>query len=386
MNDNRSSHCQCDSSESRAVVDPRPIVSVVVPAYNESAILEKNVDILCRYMQGLENQYRWELLIVNDGSTDDTAAVADACTKTHENVYVLHHPYNFRLGQALRSAFSRCQGDYVVVLDLDLSYSPDHIALMLAKIREARAKIVIASPYMKGGKVSNVPWLRKILSKWANRYLCMTVTRDKFSDKITTVTGMVRTYDRKFISRLNLKAMDVDINAEIIYKAMILRARIVEVPAHLDWGTEKIEKSGQRNVRKSSLRIIRSIIQSLISGFMFRPFMFFVFPGLFFILSSLYPLIWTLLNSIRYYQSMAVNNSTLDFRLSDAIGMAFKESPHAFVVGGFALIVGIQLFNMGLMALQNKRYFEELFHISTNIYKCSSERQQLGESDKIIQL
>ena len=52
-----------------------------------------------------------------------------------------------------------------------LSYSPDHIEKMLAKIRETRAKIVIASPYLKGGKVSNVPWLRKTLSKWANRFL-----------------------------------------------------------------------------------------------------------------------------------------------------------------------------------------------------------------------
>jgi hypothetical protein len=274
----------------------------------------------------------------------------------------------------------------VVVLDLDLSYSPDHIAVMLAKIRETKAKIVIASPYVKGGKVSNVPWIRKILSKWANRYLCMTVTRDKFSDKITTVTGMVRAYDCEFLSRLNLKAMDVDINAEIIYKAMILRARIVEVPAHLDWGTEKVEKSGKSSVRKSSLRIIRSIIQSLISGFMFRPFMFFVFPGLFFILISLYPLIWTLLNSIRHYQALAITNRAFDYRLSDAIGMAFKDSPHAFVVGGFALIVGIQLFNLGLMALQNKRYFEELFHFSTNIYKCSREKQEFGKSEKIIQL
>lgn len=366
--------------------DNKPIVSVVVPAYNEASILEENVGILCRYMQGLEDQYCWELIIVNDGSSDNTGEVAEKCAAQWENVYVLHHPYNFRLGQALRSAFGGCGGDYVVVLDLDLSYSPDHIAIMLRKIRETKAKIVIASPYMKAGKVSNVPWFRKILSKWANRYLCMTVTRDKFSDKITTVTGMVRAYDREFLSRLNLKAMDVDINAEIIYKAMILRARIVEIPAHLDWGTKQAIKSGKSSIRKSSLRIFRSIIQSLISGFIFRPFMFFVLPGLFLILLSLYPLIWTLFNSIRNYQALAFSNLTLDYRLSDAIGMAFKDSPHAFVVGGFALIVGIQLFNLGLMALQNKRYFEELFHLNTTIYNCSREKKKFGKTDKIIQL
>ena len=171
MNNNRFSDCRCDSSGSRGVVDPRPMVSLVVPAYNEASVLEKNIDILCRYMQGLEREYRWELLIVNDGSTDNTGEAAQAVASRWENVFVLHHPYNFRLGQALRFAFSHSQGDYVVVLDIDLSYSPDHIEKMVTKIRQTKAKIVIASPYMEGGKVSNVPWFRKILSIWANRYL-----------------------------------------------------------------------------------------------------------------------------------------------------------------------------------------------------------------------
>ena len=60
----------------------------------------------------------------------------------------------------------------------------------------------------------------------------------------TTVTGMVRAYDRPFLSSLDLKAVGPEINTEILYKAQILRARIVEIPAHLDWSgqTERIEK------------------------------------------------------------------------------------------------------------------------------------------------
>jgi hypothetical protein len=256
---------------------------------------------------------------------------------------------------------------------------------MLTKIRETKAKIVIASPYMKGGKVSNVPWFRKVLSVWANRYLCMTVTRDKFSDKITTVTGMVRAYDREFLSRLNLKAMDVDINAEIIYKAMILRARIVEVPAHLDWGQEKIEKSGKGSMRKSSLRILRSVVQSILSGFIFRPFMFFLLPGIGCILLSFYPLLWAAIHTHAFYLQSTVSSLTFGHRLSEAISMAFNQSPHSFVVGGFALIVGIQLVNLGFMALQNKRYFEELFHISSSIYR-HTRRDREQTTEKVINL
>ena len=352
------------------------MLSLVVPTYNEAKILSKNIDVLCRYMEKLEGRYHWEMIIVNDGSTDDTGAVAENSANSRENIFVLHHPYNFRLGQALRFAFSRCRGDFIVVMDIDLSYSPDHIEKMVAKIIETKAKIVIASPYREGGKVSNVPWFRRALSKWANRYLCLTAKRDRYSDKITTMTGMVRAYDRRFLSRLNLKAMDVDINSEIIYKAMILRARIVEVPAHLDWKSQKSKEAE----RKSSLRLFRSTLQSLLSGFMFRPFMFFVIPGALFVLLSLYPIIYALLRSMYFYQTVE------GVDISDAIGMSFQKSPHAFLVGGFVLIVGIQLFNIGLMALQSKRYFEEIFHFNSNILAAFREPRDSQANEKIVEM
>jgi glycosyltransferase involved in cell wall biosynthesis len=345
----------------------KPLVSVVVPAYNEADIIENSLAKLCQYMESLEDQYRWEMIIVNDGSTDRTGDLAETFAATRDNVHVLHHIYNFRLGQALRYAFSDCRGDYVVVMDVDLSYSPEHIGSMLAKIIESRAKIVIASPYMKGGRLSNVPWLRKILSIWANRFLSFIITKDAFSDRLTTLTGMVRTYDGKFLSRLNLKSMDVDIHSEIIYKAMVLRARIVEIPAHLDW---RYQNNGGKQ-RQSSMRIFKSTTTNLICGFMFRPFMFFIMPGFFLMLLSFYPILWAFVHSYNQLRTVSLSSSpTIDFGLSEAIGAAFHQSPHAFIVGGFALMIAIQLISLGLLALQKKRYFEELFHLgSSNLKK-----------------
>ena len=344
----------------------KPFVSIVVPGFNEEALTETNLGIICDYMGTLVSNFNWELIFVNDGSTDRTGEVADRFAQSRNNVLVLHHSYNFRLGQALRYAFSHCRGEYIVVMDIDLSYSPDHIERLLNKIIQSRAKIVIASPYMKGGKVSNVPWLRKMLSRWANRYLCLTAAKDPFSDKLTTITGMVRAYDRRFLRRLNLKAMGVEINTEIINKAKILRARIVEVPAHLNWMPDPsaMKKAGSR---KSSMQIASAMLQSIVSGFMFRPFLFFILPGVLLFLVSLYPIAWTLINSIKQYHELAATNMSFDFKTSEAIGAAFQQSPHAFVVGGFALIVGIQFISLGLLALQKKRYFDELFSLCSNI-------------------
>ena len=345
----------------------KPFVSIVVPAYNEAAIVDRNLAKLCEHMESLEDEYCWELIVVNDGSTDETGELAENFAKTRDNVHVLHHIVNFKLGQALRFAFNNCRGNYVVTIDLDLSYSPDHIGKLLEKMRETKARIVIASPYMSGGKISNVPWIRKIFSIWANRFLCLTA-----KGRLTTLTGMVRAYDRRFLNALNLKAMDYEINPEIIYKAQLLRARIVEIPAHLDWRFQKAEGK----TRRSSMRILRGIMSCLFTGFIFRPFMFFIIPGFALMLVSLYPIMWAFIHTFTYYQNLPSSMQPFDYRFSDAIAAAFRQAPHAFIVGGISLMVALQLMSLGILALQSKRYFEELFHLTSTIYRHNKEEHE----------
>jgi glycosyltransferase involved in cell wall biosynthesis len=354
-------------------LDDRPLVSLVVPAYNEEAIIEKNLGILCRYMNSLEKQYRWELIVIDDGSTDATGELADGFAKARENVQVLHHMFNSRIGQAFRTAFKCCKGDYVVTLDLDLSYSTDHIQRMLDKIRETRAMIVIASPYMPGGKVSNVPFQRKFLSRWANRFLSFFVRTP--NGRLKTLTGMVRAYDRKFLSRLVLKAMDIDIHCEIVYKAAILRARMVEIPAHLNWHFAKDKDLN----RSSKMRIARAIVMNLLAGFILRPFMFFFMPGWIVSFFAFYAIFWAFYHTIKNYLVLIAPPSNLTFPVSESIAAALSQSPQSFIIGGLGLMVAIQLISLGFLSLQNKRYFEELFHMGTKIY---SEDRHLPECNE----
>src|SRR5690606_33410744 len=132
--------------------------------------------------------------------------------------------------------FQNSKGDYIITLDLDLSYSVNHIERLLEKIIETEADVVIASPYMKGGKVTNVPFGRKLMSRFVN-FLLEVISREK----IHTFTGMVRAYNGNYLKHLALKARDNEINPEIIYKTILLRGSIVEIPAHLDWSAQKLE-------------------------------------------------------------------------------------------------------------------------------------------------
>ena len=94
----------------QASPEPVPVVSLVVAGLNEAAIIEKNLKTLCDYMESLDPALSWELVFVNDGSTDGTGDIVEEFARTRSNVSVLHHQRNRGLGQALRLAFENCRG------------------------------------------------------------------------------------------------------------------------------------------------------------------------------------------------------------------------------------------------------------------------------------
>ena len=349
---------------SETSIAAKPLVSLVVPAYNEASILTQNLSELCHQMELLEHEYRWEMVIVNDGSADESGALAEEFARRRNNIRVLHHRKNFGLGEAFRTAFNYCRGDYIVTVDMDLSYSPDYIAKLLSAITQSGAKIVVASPYMAGGKISNVPWVRRQLSIWANRFLSLAS-----KGRLSTLTGMVRAYDGKFLRSINLKATGMEINPEIVYKATLLGAELQEIPAHLDWHFAK----AKGNQRKSSMRLLRHTLSVLLSGFLFRPVMFFLVPGFGLLLFAFYVNGWMLVHFYNHYQSLG-QYSWFFSRASAAVSAAYKEFPHTFIVGGLASILAIQLISLGILALQSKSYFEEIFHLGTSLYKTMNEK------------
>jgi glycosyltransferase involved in cell wall biosynthesis len=336
-----------------------PLCSLVIPAYNEAAVLEANLERIVEYIDTLEPLYRWEIIVIDDGSSDKTGELADRFARGRPNVRILHHITNFGMGQAFKYALNSSRGDYVLTLDMDLTYAPYHIKALLDKIRETKAKIVIASPYMRGGRISNVPWLRRTLSIWANRFLSFSAR-----GHLSTLTSMVRVYDGRFLRSLSLKSMGMDILPEIIYKSMILRARIEEIPAHLDWGALKAVKGK----RRSSMRMFRHMIAVLLSGFLLRPFIFFVLPGTAILIFALYVIGWMFAHFISHYYAIT-EHSEFFTRASAAISAAYAQSPHTFVVGLLALMLGIQLISLGILSLQSKRYFEEIFYLGTLIHR-----------------
>ena len=346
----------------------RPLVSIVLPAYNEAAILRDHVLALLSYLKTLHNLYRFELIVVNDGSGDETGAIAGQLASEFEGIRVFQHPRNFGLGQALKTGFAQCRGQYVVVLDIDLSYGPEHVGLMLARMTKTGARLVLASPYMRGGRVIDVPWLRVVFSRVANWFLARAS-----GHKISTMTCMVRAIDGRFLRSLHLRSTGMDVMPEMIHKAKLMRASIEEVPAELNW--QRQNRAGGK--RRSSLKLVQQIAGTTVSGFILRPFTFLLVPGLLLLAFAAYVNTWIVIHFLEAHAQLSVASAAPAAArgMSAAVALAYAEYPHTFIVGLLSLMLAMQLIGMAMLSLQNKRYFDELFHLGSTLLRERREEE-----------
>jgi glycosyltransferase involved in cell wall biosynthesis len=333
----------------------KPLVSLLLSAYNEEAILEDNLSHFVAYLTTLEDRFEWEIILINDGSIDSTGVLGEKFSKANPKIKIFHHHTNYGLGKGIQTAIENSKGDYVITYDVDLSMSTDHIEKLLQKIIKSKAKVVIASPMLKGGKFEGMPAYRKILSFCANRFLSFFA-----AEKVSSLTSMARAYDGDFIRSLNLRSIGMEIMPEIIYKTTILHERIEEIPAGVVW-----HSVNGKPARISKMRIFRHTLATLFTGFLLKPFLFFILPGLLFFLFALYPITWLFLHFFHEY-SLTPAGSFLD-RASEGLASAYQLHPHTFLVSFFSLFLSIQLIALGFHSLQNKHYFEELFNFMTKL-------------------
>ena len=135
-----------------------PSISIVIPAYNEQGNLEASVQSAIR---GLENRFSsYEIIVVNDGSTDSTGQIADRLAASNSNIKAIHHPVNKGMGKSLSTGFKAATKEYVGSYPGDNGLEIESWGTMLDLIGTADVvSYCIANPEFR-------PWSRRFIS-WA---------------------------------------------------------------------------------------------------------------------------------------------------------------------------------------------------------------------------
>lgn len=225
-------------------------LSVIIPCFNEAPNVDRLPETAFPYFS--RQPYDTEYILVDDGSTDETARSMKALSGKNAAIKVISHEVNRGLGAAVISGLQAATGDAVVVLDADMTFDPAQVEALAAEYGEG-VDCVVGSPSI--GQFRDVPFIRRLMSNAVNRIYGILLGR-----KVTAASSIFRLYRRHSLLDLNLQRQSFDINAEILF-GLIRAGRVVrEVPVVLGtrrFGVSKINVSREiRNHLQMFVRII----------------------------------------------------------------------------------------------------------------------------------
>ncbi|KAL8001555.1 putative glycosyltransferase 2, nucleotide-diphospho-sugar transferase [Plasmopara halstedii] len=201
--------------------------SVLLPTYNERENLPLIVWLLDKTF--VDNKLEYEIVIVEDNSPDGTLQVARELQHIYgkEKIVVLARKGKLGLGSAYRDGLKKATGDFVFLMDADLSHHPKFIPEFIKKQAEEKCDIVTGTRYISGGGVYGWDLRRKVTSRVAN-YLATVLLNPSVSD----LTGSFRLYKRDVIEDImsTIHGLGYVFQMEILVRARERQYSITEIP------------------------------------------------------------------------------------------------------------------------------------------------------------
>jgi len=200
--------------------------SVLLPTYNEKDNLPIIIYLL--FDMAEKNNLDLEIVIIDDNSPDGTAQIAEKLQTVYPNKITLHkRPGKLGLGSAYRDGIKFAKGNFVILMDADLSHHPKYIPQFIKKQAETDAEIVTGTRYIKDAGVYGWNVMRKLTSRVAN-FLAKTALGSDVSD----LTGSFRLYKRKALEEIinNVISKGYAFQMEIIIRGQIYGYKVEEVP------------------------------------------------------------------------------------------------------------------------------------------------------------
>ena len=225
-------------------------VSVVIPVFNEEQTIG---DIVTRTKKILDQLgVSYEILVVDDGSVDRSADIAQA-----REAHVLREAHQGK-GYALRSGFRQARGELIVTIDADGSHQPEEIPVVLQHLTDDKADFVVGSRFANSeANKTKVPKINR-----AGNRLFNNMTGYLTGVKISDSQSGFRAIRASLIKKMKLSSHGNEVESEMLVKALRMGARVAETPISFDQRT--IGRS-KLDPLQDGLRILYAIIASYLS-------------------------------------------------------------------------------------------------------------------------
>lgn len=202
-----------------------PELTVVIPALNEERCLGKNLEGIISYLRGRKKGSGWEIIVVDDGSSDRTQ---EAALSFHaEGVRVMRNPVNMGKGYSVKRGVFRAKGAYVVFMDADLSNRIEEMDRILQPLRDGYDVAIASRTHPHSRIVKKQPLLRALLGGIFIR-LVHRLNLSRFSDTQCGFKAFRRDSARHLFKALRTDGFAFDV--EVLLLARKYGMKVAEVP------------------------------------------------------------------------------------------------------------------------------------------------------------
>ncbi len=213
------------------------LYSIVIPAHNEEQNIAPAVRSLVAGLRA--EKIPFEILVVNDNSTDRTPEVVEDLILDFPEVRLVHNPAPGGFGRAVRFGLQHFRGDAVALVMADLSDNPADVITSYRKIEEGY-DCAFGSRFIEGSQLSHYPKLKLLFNRFGN-----TVIRFMFMSRHNDLTNAFKVYRRHVIENISpLHACHFNVTIEMSLSALIRRYKIAVFP--ISWSGRTW---GQSNLR-----------------------------------------------------------------------------------------------------------------------------------------
>lgn len=229
------------------------LIDFCLPAYNEEKILKNNVLKLLNYLKTQNFNFRWRIVIVVNGSSDNSFALAEKLSFAYPGEIIALNIISPGRGNALKKTWLQSTADILIYMDIDLSSSLENIADLLAPLIENKADLTIGSRLMPEAKIKR-SFFRELNSRGYN-FLAKIILGHKFSDLQCGFKAVKKETFLKILPYLKDDKWFFD--TELIILTNFFHYKIKEVP--IKW------EERQYNQGKSKVKVIRDVTKFIVN-------------------------------------------------------------------------------------------------------------------------